>query len=58
MHLNLNYENFIQLYAMLKIDQFTAGQYLKQIEYKAFLPCRINDTWSWSDIELTKLIEK
>lgn len=43
---------------MPKIDSYEAGHYLKQLEYSAFQPCKINDAWSWSNKELTNLIEK
>lgn len=43
---------------MLKIDDFCAGFYVKQVEYKAFIPEKINSVWSWSDRELTRLVEK
>jgi Fic family protein len=43
---------------MLKIDNFIAGSRAKQLDYKAFLPTKINSTWSWNDRELTRLIEK
>lgn len=43
---------------MLTIDNFKAGYYVKQVDYKAFMPEKINSTWSWSDRELTRLVEK
>ena len=43
---------------MVKIDDFHAGNNLKQIEFKAFMPEMINTTWSWSDRELTRLVER
>lgn len=43
---------------MLKIEEFVAGNFVKQIDYKAFMPQNINAIWSWSDRELTRLVEK
>lgn len=43
---------------MIRIDDFNSGIYTKQLGYKAFLPEKINTTWSWSDRELTRLVEK
>jgi Fic family protein len=43
---------------MLKIHDFNAGASIKQLDYKAFLPTRINSTWSWDDRELTRLVER
>lgn len=43
---------------MLTIDNFKAGYYIKQIDYKSFMPEKINSAWSWSDRELTRLVEK
>lgn len=43
---------------MLKIEDFVAGNFVKQLDYKAFVPQNINAVWSWSDRELTRLVEK
>ena len=43
---------------MIKIHDFNAGTTTKQLDYKAFLPGKINDTWWWNDRELTRLVEK
>jgi Fic family protein len=43
---------------MLKIHDFRAGNFIKHIDYKAFMPSRINDVWSWNDRELTRLVER
>ncbi|MBX9892389.1 MAG: Fic family protein [Chitinophagaceae bacterium] len=43
---------------MLSIDDFKSGFYVKQFDYKAFMPEKINSAWSWSDRELTRLVEK
>lgn len=43
---------------MLKIDDFHSGKFVKQLDYKAFIPVNIHTTWSWSDRELTRLVEK
>lgn len=44
--------------AVKMIDQFSAGVYTKQLNYKAFSPSAINSHWAWDDRELTKLSEK
>ena len=43
---------------MLKIHDFKAGNFVKQIDYKAFIPNEVNDVWSWNDRVLTRLVEK
>jgi Fic family protein len=43
---------------MLKIEDFPSGNFSKVIDYKAFMPHTINTAWSWSDRELTRLVEK
>lgn len=43
---------------MIKIDTFIAGRFENVLEYKAFNPELIDTSWSWSDRELTRLIEK
>ncbi len=43
---------------MLKIDDFHAGYHIKNIGYQYFMPEKINLNWSWSDRELTRLVEK
>lgn len=43
---------------MPSIDDFKSGFYVKQFDYKAFMPEKINSAWSWSDRELTRLVEK
>lgn len=43
---------------MLSIDDFKSGFYVKQFDYKAFMSEKINSAWSWSDRELTRLVEK
>lgn len=43
---------------MLKIHDFNSGSATRQVDYKAFLPTKINNTWSWNDRELTRLVEK
>jgi Fic family protein len=43
---------------MLKIDHFHSGTFVKQLDYKAFIPEKINTAWAWSDRELTRLTEK
>lgn len=41
-----------------QMNRFEAGIFTKQLNYRAFLPARIQGYWSWDDRELTKLSEK
>jgi Fic family protein len=43
---------------MIKIEQYKAGNFVKQLDYKAFAPNFINAIFSWEDRRLTKLIEE
>lgn len=43
---------------MLKIHDFKAGNLIKKVDYKAFMPGNVNGFWSWNDRELTRLVEK
>ena len=43
---------------MIIIDEYRAGNFIKQLDYKSFQPRKINESWTWNDKELTKLLEK
>lgn len=43
---------------MIKVHDFSAGLQTKQFDYQSFMPTKINDTWSWNDRELTRLVER
>lgn len=42
---------------MNRIEDFKSGVFVKAVDYKAFMPVSINRVWSWSDRELTRLVE-
>src|ERR1700744_3259532 len=41
----------------MDLQQFKAGRKQKGIDYYAFIPEKVNQTYSWKDAELTKLID-
>jgi Fic family protein len=43
---------------MLRIEEFNAGTTIRELDYKPYMPSRINGIWSWNDRELTKLVEQ
>jgi len=42
----------------MKFEEFKAGVYRKQYQYKDFLPAKINHEWSWDDARINVLLEK
>ncbi len=42
----------------MKFEQFQSGFYKPQLQYKSFLPTRINLEWSWDDPRINVLLEK
>lgn len=40
------------------INNFKSGDYKNQDDYKTFLPTTVNHSWSWSDPEISILLEK
>lgn len=42
----------------MKIEEFQAGSYRQQYQYKDFLPAKINHEWSWDDPRINVLLEK
>ena len=43
---------------MIQIESFNSGHFERGIEYKYFVPNKINDTWSWNTLEINQLLEK
>lgn len=43
---------------MLELSNFKSGIYSKQLDYKYFIPEKINVPYKWSDVELTQLCDK
>jgi len=42
----------------MKFEEFQAGTYKQQYQYKSFLPALINKEWSWEDPRINVLLEK
>ena len=42
----------------MKFEEFRSGGYKPQLQYKSFLPVRINLEWSWDDPRINVLLEK
>ncbi len=42
----------------MKFEEFRSGSYKPRIQYKSFLPARINLEWSWDDPRINVLLEK
>jgi len=42
----------------MKFEEFKAGIYRQQYQYKDFLPAKINHEWSWDDPRINVLLEK
>ncbi len=40
------------------LEEFIAGAYKEEYEYKSFLPNYINDSWQWQDSEINILLEE
>ncbi|MDO8548639.1 MAG: Fic/DOC family N-terminal domain-containing protein, partial [Ignavibacteria bacterium] len=40
----------------MKIEEFIAGTYLQQYNYKSFSPTRINNFWIWEDGKINTLL--
>jgi Fic family protein len=43
---------------MLKIEGFKSGILIKNVDYKAFMPNKINQLYIWEDGELSNLTEQ
>jgi len=42
----------------MKFEEFQAGSYRQQYQYKDFFPAKINHEWSWDDLRINVLLEK
>ncbi len=42
----------------MKFEEFKAGTWAQQYQYKSFLPTPVNQEWSWEDPRLNVLLEK
>lgn len=42
----------------MNIKEYKAGRYLKQYQYKSFLPSLINHDWTWENPKINTLLEK
>ncbi len=42
---------------MIQIEKYKAGEIRQSIDYKYFVPNFINMEWTWSDVQINKLIE-
>jgi Fic family protein len=42
---------------MIQIEKFIAGETIKSIDYKYFIPSLINKEWTWNDPKINKLLE-
>ncbi len=41
----------------MDLQQFKAGRKQKSVDFYSFIPEKVNQTYSWKDVELTKLID-
>jgi Fic family protein len=42
----------------MKFEEFKAGEYRQQYQYKSFLPAKINREWAWADPRINVMLEK
>lgn len=42
----------------MKLNEFIAGNFTQEYQYKAFLPNRINEKWVWEDSEINILLDE
>jgi len=42
----------------MKLENFKAGVWRSQYRYKSFLPCRVDQPWTWEDPTIDLLLEK
>lgn len=43
---------------MKKLEKYQSGHYIKQNDFKAFIPSNINENWGWDDTKLDKLLSE
>lgn len=42
----------------MKLNEFVAGKYTAEFQYRAFLPNKINEKWVWEDSEINILLDE
>lgn len=42
----------------MNFDDFTAGKWIEQYQYKSFSPVKVNCQWYWADPQINTLLEK
>lgn len=42
----------------MKLNEFVAGKYTTEFQYRAFLPNKINEKWVWEDSEINILLDE
>jgi Fic family protein len=42
---------------MIQVEKFIAGETIKSIDYKYFMPSLVNKEWTWNDPKINKLLE-
>jgi len=42
----------------MEFEKFNSGEFKTQYKYKSFSPTRINQNWSWSDVQVNVLLEE
>lgn len=42
----------------MNLQDFRAGKYIQQYQYKSFSPTKINTTWIWNDAKINVLLEQ
>ncbi len=43
---------------MIYLEDYKSGHYEKGLSYRYFVPCKINDEWTWTTPEISSLLEK
>ena len=42
----------------MKLNEFVAGKFTQEFQYKAFLPNKISENWVWEDSEINILLDE
>lgn len=42
----------------MKFEEYKSGEYIRENDYKSFIPSNINTTWNWDDPKLNKLLSE
>ncbi len=40
----------------MTLEQYTAGTFTQQYQYKSFTPTKLNTEWTWSDTKVNSLL--